>query len=103
MGSEDLMDYAIDLQRAIEAHCHGKKVGEWGKSDPSKCPHHAKMLDKNLAEIESLRAERDRALRAVRLVVSDDLQEAKMGFDRAKVLAAEYEEADGGDTPQADG
>lgn len=44
------IDYAIDLQRAIEAHCRGRVA------DESRCPHHAKMLNDHL-----LRERRDQS------------------------------------------
>ena len=36
-------DYAISLQRAIEAHCRGKVA------ETTECPHHAEKLNECLA------------------------------------------------------
>jgi hypothetical protein len=46
-----MTDYAISLQRAIEAHCRGKTT------DITKAKYHSTMLNKRLREFEDM--ERD--------------------------------------------
>lgn len=50
------LPYAIALQRAIEHHCAGEEVPEWVAVD---CPHHAKMLNERVGQLQQVREERD--------------------------------------------
>lgn len=47
--AKEQIDYAIALQRAIEAHCRNEDVP--GHID-NECPHHSKMLDAEKAKTD---------------------------------------------------
>lgn len=48
---ENMTCYAIDLQRAIEAHCRGRLA------DETKCPYHSKMLNDRLRQTQGFISE----------------------------------------------
>jgi hypothetical protein len=65
--SAEMHDYAVALQKAIEAHCRGEViVGDTAKE----CPHHAKKLNETLAERDQLKAANAELAEALERIVA---------------------------------